>query len=464
MDGSPVQGLGDRPIKREPPSDTNSSGSGYLYRRSLPVDLPTSPTGLAILQSAYQHTRTQENLAPSRSLPPIEIMDFGGPTYDPTSHSWLRSYMVLDDGSIVGTKKENAIFALGDYKHDGGRQVLKALGTITPAAGKIYITICRCRHPSRRAPPSHNDVLLSHDNDCHDGVECSGFWLEGYKFVTAAHFLNLNKSLSPEEKKDTIDFLKYISPAPQLPSPSAMRARVSCELHSDDKHDYETMRISEHEPAIHDVRLVELDEFADIAIFKPALHETRRPKTWIKNSQLSSAAADNPSTIDCKVFDKSFSAYYSCGDSRVDDMNDLLRLQRAKQENCVTKFEMMVKERLRVGQEADDDCNKIQPPIFEEVFHPNIRSIAFGHLAGLGGWNAPDQHAATVLRYHNIPGFAGCSGGMVGYLEIRQNPTPEGLVLPEVVVRIVGIFKGEKGSANTLVAFTQRGVYGIIKC
>ncbi|KAH0833585.1 hypothetical protein FOPE_03365 [Fonsecaea pedrosoi] len=393
-------------------------------------------------------TKLQTSFCP---LPPIEIMDFGGPIYDTASRTWPISYSVFNDGSIDEIIHAATIRAPGDFNSEASHK------TVTLAAGKAYINICHCRRPGRTPPPSFNGILLSHDSDCHETVGFSGFWLEGFKFVTAAHFLSSNPPLSEEEKKDTLDLLKYASPPP---STRAMRARVSSQFSSQDCNHYEHLVGQLHVPQIYDVQLADHNEAADIAVFRLAVHETRRPQVWIKNSQLSSAAANFPGTVPSMVF----STYYPASDYPVNPINNLSPVEKKEQENC-TRFELMVKERVRKGKQCGDNSDQVHLPRFEDIFHANCRSIGFGHIAEPSPRDV--SHRGAVLRTHSIPGFAGCSGAMIGCLETTHCPTPEGLLVPNLSVKIIGIFKGESGDCmnyNTFSAFTQCGVDSIVNC
>ncbi|OAL20922.1 hypothetical protein AYO20_11449 [Fonsecaea nubica] len=379
-------------------------------------------------------------------------MDFGGPMYDKASRNWPTTYLVSNDGSVDEAIHPATFHTPGDRDSEASRKAFSAIQAVTLAAGKIHVTICRCQHPGRNPPPSSlNGILLSHDSVYHQIVEVSGFWLEGFKFVTAAHFLSCNHPLSAEEKKDTVDFLKYLSPLSSTPSTSAMRARVSCELSSRYHGHYEQGANQLRVPQIFDVQLTALNEAADVAIFKLAAHETRRPQTWIKNSQLSSAGANFPNTVASKIF----STYYPGADN-------LLSTDTKAKEHCSTQFELLVKSRLQLGLLIGDASDKVSPPRFNDIFHANVRSIGFGDLANASPEGDPGH--GTVVRTHTIPGFSGCSGGMIGCLETIHCPIFEGSVVSNLSVRIIGIFKGEEFFQNTFSAFTQCGVDSIINC
>ncbi|KAL8943115.1 MAG: hypothetical protein Q9211_001103 [Gyalolechia sp. 1 TL-2023] len=95
---------------------------------------------------------------------------------------------------------------------------------------------------------------------------------------------------------------------------------------------------------------------------------------------------------------------------------------------------------LEKGRTADaKQYLALDDPEYEDIFSPNCRALAFGQLPGV----VPGMEGRVFQ--HNIPGWYGLSGSMIG------------AVGPGLEVHIIGMFKGGDvyEESNQLVPFTE---------
>ncbi|KAL9001957.1 MAG: hypothetical protein Q9188_005089, partial [Gyalolechia gomerana] len=227
---------------------------------------------------------------------------------------------------------------------------------------------------------------------------CSGFCLERDLFVTAKHFLQcLEKS-----------HVAHL----QLQDPQAGQVYISIWRKSEAP--------GPHDPSLRRAFLIEWDEQLDVAIFRLTPEEPPWPRS-IDLKQITPAMPDTSRQI--------FSVGYASSLRTERDMNDF--------QLYLKSFPMNL---LHEGKTADlEQYLALGNPNYEEIFRPNRRALAFGEMLGA----VPNTSEGTF--YHNIPGWFGLSGSMIGVLG------------PELQVQIIGIFQGGEvdEEPNRLIAFTE---------
>lgn len=185
----------------------------------------------------------------------------------------------------------------------------------------------------------------------------SGFWLQGDKFVTAAHFLDIQEGVQDHQKSDTITYLKCLKHLDIDDSANGLRARVSSEVWAAREQDYDngdgkaffflalgptwTLTFFTDMRVFH-VYLHSLNSEADIAIFRILPGEKHRPQHAIREDQLSTSAAMNPHTLHNALF----SVFYAGNDRPIAEYrtSDPLKEAKARNSGCEKVFEFLARD------------------------------------------------------------------------------------------------------------------------
>ncbi|KIW58730.1 hypothetical protein, variant 2 [Exophiala xenobiotica] len=263
---------------------------------------------------------------------PVMSTYFGGPIYDETTKSWLKTYLVQEGGKLlVESPTEYPVAQLAGRDKHKSKQARMALESITQAAGKLWVPICTCR-----SQPS--EQLSAHKSCNHSLITMSGFWLQGDKFVTAAHFLDIQEGVQDHQKSDTITYLKCLKHLDIDDSANGLRARVSSEVWAAREQDYD----NGDDMRVFHVYLHSLNSEADIAIFRILPGEKHRPQHAIREDQLSTSAAMNPHTLHNALF----SVFYAGNDRPIAEYrtSDPLKEAKAWTSGCEKVFEFLARD------------------------------------------------------------------------------------------------------------------------
>ncbi|KIW77206.1 hypothetical protein Z517_09652 [Fonsecaea pedrosoi CBS 271.37] len=343
-----------------------------------------------------------------RAEPPPPASDsMGGPSWDEGRQRWRRTLEVLDNGEVRVRSKGYSRHL--EHLADDPQELdaaLKLIGQFALAAGKLYCDVYCISGKSRPLSPKQ--------------VEMSGFWLHGGKFVTCAHLLQILPNTHVDET------------VKRLLDPCQAQARVSTTNLSEE--------IDDVSGPLYPVRLSTVCRASDLAVFvlNPQAAENKHipfPPTHSIDPGLLQPLSFCNNMLSTDYF----AAYYPRKkvDTRDSPLSDQLK-RKSKALNIIDACEFM-------GHEN-----------YDYTFISETRSIAVGRVIAKQNGSSPALWYKDGKLTENwdcdIPGFWGCSGGMV--CRIEKNSGVWG-------ARVVGIFQGESSNNpkyNSVLGFTAAGI------
>ncbi|KAI4166727.1 MAG: hypothetical protein LQ343_007801 [Gyalolechia ehrenbergii] len=311
---------------------------------------------------------------------------FGVMQSDAGMNYWKRWYLIENDGAIG----YNA-----HWEHPSRYSGLAAAAKQGLAAGKIWIDGSHARTVEGRP------------------LVMSGFCLDHYHFITAAHYL---MDASPQERTDSIA---------NMQNPNVQGIAISINRTS--------MQMLKYiqDTSVRYAYLIREDRVHDVAVFR-IKHDEQEWEHAVQPSQLAPAA------------EHIWSYTFSVGYARDCQGQEEERIYDTFWQSMQTALQGSRHSSLRLGFE-NLVAKQAGKPVFQDLFCPNRRAIAFGYiLATESGPEALTQNNGGYW-HHDVPGWFGLSGSMMGIL-----------VGAGLEVQIIGLFKGAEYNDihNRLVAFT----------
>lgn len=98
-------------------------------------------------------------------------------------------------------------------------QCFSTLPDVTHDACQLWIPICHCNHVTMWQYP--------HDEAHHEIVTMSGFWIGDDKLVTSTHFLNVLTRTTTDDRRATVEFLKWLRNQPASGGTANLRIYTS---------------------------------------------------------------------------------------------------------------------------------------------------------------------------------------------------------------------------------------------